>query len=80
VWATILYKETNNQIMASDIEKVITEGLFFKKGKETSPFKKAEPKKVKSKAKKTTYAKGTHGSGAAKMKAEFRRKRAARNK
>ncbi|WP_321435796.1 hypothetical protein [uncultured Bacteroides sp.] len=66
--------------MSTDIEKVLTDGIVFKKGKDTSPYKKAEPKKVKSKAKKTTYAKGTHGSGAAKMKAEFRRKRAARNK
>jgi hypothetical protein len=66
--------------MATDIDKVLTEGIVFKKGKDTSYEKNKEKPKVKSKAKKTTYAKGTHGSGAAKMKAEFRRKRAARNK
>lgn len=36
--------------------------------------------KVKTKAKKATYIKGLHGSGAAKMKAEIRRKRSGRNK
>ncbi|MEG1545958.1 MAG: hypothetical protein RR319_06345 [Bacteroides sp.] len=64
--------------METDIEKVMTEGIVFKAGKNPSKIKQ-EPK-VKSKAKKTTYAKGTHGSGAAKMKAEFRRKRAERGK
>ena len=34
--------------------------------------------KVKTKAKKKTYITGLHGSGAAKMKAEIRRKRANR--
>lgn len=65
--------------MGIDIEKILTEGIVFKKGKDTSSRKKEDPK-VKTKAKKTTYAKGTHGSGSAKMKAEFRRKRANRNK
>ena len=37
-------------------------------------------KKIKTKAKKTTYIKGAHGSGSAKMKAEYRRRRANRNK
>ena len=41
---------------------------------------KKDENKVKTKAKKTTYIKGTHGSGAAKMKAEIRRKRANRHK
>ena len=36
--------------------------------------------KRKTKTKKTTYIKGAHGSGSAKMKAEYRRKRANRNK
>lgn len=62
-----------------DIEKAKTEGIVFKKGKDSSLQKKEEPK-IKTKAKKTTYAKGTHGSGSAKMKAEYRRKRANRNK
>lgn len=60
------------------IEQAITEGILFKKGKDPSA-KKEEPK-IKTKAKKTTYIKGTHGSGSAKMKAEYRRKRANRHK
>jgi hypothetical protein len=60
-----------------DIEQASTQGVVFKKAKEPSDKKEL---KVKTKAKKTTYAKGTHGSGSAKMKAEFRRKRATRNK
>ena len=59
-----------------DIEKIIQEGAVFKKASE----RKEPENKIKTKAKKTTYMKGTHGSGAAKMKAEYRRKRAARNK
>lgn len=59
------------------IEDAMMKGIVFK-GKKDGP--KQDEKKVKSKAKKTTYAKGTHGSGAAKMKAEIRRKRANRHK
>ncbi len=59
-----------------DIEKIIQEGAVFKKASE----KKEQENKIKTKAKKTTYKKGTHGSGAAKMKAEYKRRRAARNK
>ena len=58
-----------------DIEKAITEGIVFKGGK--SPNGKQEDK-VKTKAKKKNYITGLHGSGAAKMKAEFRKKRANR--
>lgn len=36
--------------------------------------------KVKTKAKKTSYVRGQHNSGAAKMKAGIRKKRAGRNK
>ena len=54
-----------------DIEKAITEGIVFK-GKQED--------KVKTKAKKKSYITGLHGSGAAKMKAEFRKKRANRHK
>ena len=39
-----------------------------------------EDNKVKTKAKKKTYITGLHGSGAAKMKAEIRKKRANRHK
>lgn len=59
------------------IEDAMMGGIVFK-GKKDGP--KQDEKKVKTKAKKSTYAKGTHGSGAAKMKAEIRKKRAGRNK
>ena len=60
-----------------DIEKAITEGIVFKGGK--SPNGKQEDK-VKTKAKKKSYITGLHGSGSAKMKADFRKKRANRHK
>lgn len=59
------------------IEDAMMGGIVFK-GKKDGP--KEDEKKIKTKAKKTTYIKGTHGSGAAKMKAEIRRKRANRRK
>lgn len=58
------------------IEEAMMGGIVFKGKKEA----KKEEEKVKTKAKKATYIKGLHGSGASKMKAEFRRKRANRNK
>ena len=60
-----------------DIEQILTQGIVFK-GAKLNNGKKEE--KVKTKAKKKTYITGLHGSGAAKMKAEIRRKRAARHK
>jgi len=60
-----------------DINKILTEGLVFKGAK--SPYTQKEDK-VKTKAKKKTYITGLHGSGASKMKAEIRRKRANRHK
>ena len=45
--------------MNEEIQKAITEGIAFKKGKDSSSGKKEEPR-VKTKAKKTTYIKGTH--------------------
>lgn len=60
-----------------DIEKAMTEGLVFKGGK--TPAGKRE-EKVKTKAKKKSYITGLHGSGAAKMKADIRKKRANRHK
>ena len=54
---------------------IIQHGTVFHKSSE-----KQEDKKIKTKAKKTTYIKGAHGSGSAKMKAEYRRKRQNRNK
>lgn len=60
-----------------DIEKILTQGVVFKKGGATSSSKED---KVKTKAKKKTYITGLHGSGAAKMKADIRKKRANRHK
>lgn len=60
-----------------DIEKILTQGVVFKKG--SSPNTSQE-EKVKTKAKKKTYITGLHGSGAAKMKADIRKKRANRHK
>ena len=60
-----------------DIEKILNEGIVFKCSK-TSTTKKED--KVKTKAKKKTYITGLHGSGSAKMKAEYRRRRANRHK
>lgn len=60
-----------------DIEKILTEGIVFK-GSKPSTAKKED--KVKTKAKKKTYITGLHGSGSAKMKAEYRRRRANRHK
>ena len=59
------------------LEDAMMGGIVFK-GKKDGP--KKEEDKVKTKSKKTNYIKGTHGSGAAKMKAEIRRKRAGRHK
>lgn len=59
-----------------DIEKILTGGVVFKKASAPKPTEE----KVKTKAKKKTYITGLHGSGAAKMKAEIRRKRANRHK
>ena len=59
-----------------DIEKIMTEGVVFKKA--SGPKHKED--KIKTKAKKKTYITGLHGSGAAKMKAEIRKKRANRHK
>ncbi|WP_338158987.1 hypothetical protein [uncultured Phocaeicola sp.] len=60
-----------------DIEKILTDGIVFK-GRKLSSEKKEE--KVKTKAKKKTYITGLHGSGSAKMKAEYRHRRANRHK
>lgn len=61
-----------------DIDQVITGGIVFKGGggKKKAP----QEDKVKTKAKKKGYITGAHGSGAAKMKAEIRRRRANRHK
>lgn len=61
-----------------EIIKAMTGGIVFKPA--PSPKNGAAAGKVKTKAKKKAYKVGAHGSGAAKMKAEYRRKRAARHK
>lgn len=60
-----------------DIEKILTEGIVFKGSK---PKGQQDKDKVKTKAKKKTYITGLHGSGSAKMKEEYRRRRANRHK
>lgn len=60
-----------------DIEHILEHGTVFHKSSEGNSKKDG---KVKTKAKKTSYIKGAHGSGSAKMKAEYRRKRANRHK
>ena len=60
-----------------DISKIIENGAVFRKSSES----KADGSgKVKTKAKKTSYIKGAHGSGSAKMKAEYRKRRQNRHK
>lgn len=59
-----------------DIEKIMTEGLVFKGCK----AERKKEDKVKTKAKKKSYITGLHGSGSAKMKEEYRRRRANRHK
>lgn len=58
------------------IEQAITEGILFQGCPPTSPNK--GKKKQRTKAKKTAYVKGAHGSGAAAIKAEYRQRRANR--
>lgn len=60
-----------------EITQAITSGIVFRGNK-----LKAQPasEKIKTKAKKKNYKTGQHGSGAAKMKAEIRTKRANRHK
>lgn len=59
------------------IEHIIEHGKVFRKSSDNDNNKST---KVKTKAKKTSYIKGAHGSDSAKMKAEYRRKRANRHK
>ena len=62
-----------------DIDQIIAGGgVVFSRGSQSNGTR--DDDKVKTKAKKKTYITGLHGSGAAKMKAEIRRKRANRHK
>lgn len=58
------------------IEQAMTEGIVFR----GAPKAKTEKTGVKTKAKKKAYVTGAHGSGSAKMKAEYRRLRANRHR
>ncbi|MCD7978727.1 MAG: hypothetical protein LUG51_16900 [Tannerellaceae bacterium] len=60
-----------------DIEEILRQGMVFKGAKGEKP---KEDDKVKTKAKKASYIRGQHNSGAAKMKATIRKKRASRSK
>jgi hypothetical protein len=61
----------------ANMEDIIMNGLVFKGEKKVQ---KNEPEKVKTKAKKASYIRGLHGSGSAKMKEGYRRRRANRHK
>ena len=60
-----------------EITQAMTVGIVFKGAKLKN---KPSEQKVKTKAKKKTYITGLHGSGAAKMKANIRERRANRHK
>ena len=69
--------DTHSKASDDEITQAMTAGITFKGAK----LKKApDTKKVKTKAKKKSYITGLHGSGAAKMKADIRRRRANRHK
>ena len=69
--------DTHRKASDDEITQAMTAGITFKGAK----LKKApDTKKVKTKAKKKSYIPGLHGSGAAKMKADIRRRRANRHK
>ena len=69
--------DTHRKASDDEITQAMTAGITFKGAK----LKKAPvTKKVKTKAKKKSYITGLHGSGAAKMKADIRRRRANRHK
>lgn len=58
-----------------ELEKVFGGEVVFKGAKNP----RVETKSVKSKAKKSTYVKGTHGSGSAKQKAKYKARRQAKS-
>lgn len=60
-----------------DLEQILKRGIIFKGERKKS---EDEGEKVKTKAKKLQYIHGAHGSGSAKMKAEYRRRRINRHK
>lgn len=62
---------------ADELQHAREQGIAFRPKKESPNTGET---KVRTKAKKKTYITGLHGSGAAKMKADIRRKRANRHK
>lgn len=60
-----------------EITRAMTAGIVFRGTKQSASSNSG---KVKTKAKKKKYITGAHGSGAAKMKASIRVKRANRHK
>lgn len=65
---------TQRKASEEEIDKALSGGgIVFRKASATP-----QSTGVKTKAKKKTYIRGTHGSAAAKHKAEIRRRRAAR--
>ena len=79
---------SGHSIGGFDLDKIQGDRLVLGIGKAGEPYEgigRGEPsggkeEKVKTKAKKKTYITGLHGSGSAKMKAEYRRRRATRHK
>lgn len=68
---------TNLVVMPSDaLTQAMQDGIVFKGAKLHAPAKD----KVSTKAKKKAYVTGSHGSGAAKKKADIRTRRANRHK
>ena len=67
----------NRHVGEEEVQQAITTGIVFKGSKLS---KKSGEAKVKTKAKKKTDITGLHGSGAAKKKADIRRRRANRHK
>lgn len=68
---------TTRKASDEEIQQAITVGITFRGAKLQKP---AAEDKIKTKAKKKSYATGAHGSGSAKMKASYRQKRANRKK
>lgn len=62
---------------SDELQHAREQGIAFKPKKESTG---SAQDKVRTKAKKKTYITGLHGSGAAKMKADIRRRRANRHK
>ncbi len=64
-------------VSEEEVHQALTGGIVFKGSKLKAPAKAAG---VKTKAKKKGYVTGSHGSGAAKKKADIRTRRANRHK